>query len=68
MSAVRSFWAWTGEGSLSMTVKRTDALRGNHCEKMAVSRLRVSFDRKSRGRILMFNVLTIFSTFSRSLR
>ena len=51
-----------------MTVRSTDVDSGNHCEKIAVSRFRVSFARKSRGRIFKFNVLTIFSTFSESLQ
>lgn len=50
-----------------MTVRRTEDARGSHWENIAVRRLRVSFDFKSRGRILTPNVLTIFSTFSGSL-
>lgn len=51
-----------------MTVRSTDVDNGNHCENIAVNKFRVSFARKSRGRIFKFNVLTIFSTFSESLQ
>src|SRR4051794_17562768 len=50
-----------------MTVRRTDVERGNHWEKIAVNKFRVSLERKSRGNIFKFRVLTIFSTFSGSL-